>query len=818
MGIAMNALGMGLLLLVVSGACGSASAYELATHARVTLAAFYQSILAQDVAAFQRLGLEAGGNSVLGDMYFDVFGSTERARIAFPYDSNQDKMPGVQNDFQIPFRVIGWLMRGAVREDDSGAHAEAVNRWIFRAEPEPLDDPYGNFNRWCNHFFDPYNNRQLTVGGVAGAVCSGDTFASAPIWATGVLGPFANPLSTAENASRRNHFTVLDAREAMWRALTGYDRALTTKVASGETARRGYWATAFRALGDVLHLNQDMGQPQHTRNEDHGLGHAAWYEKYVDGRAKGLSEITYDFRFGTLRATSLQPLTYAGYVKPSFNSYADYWSTGTGSATMTGRGLADYSSRGFLTPAKGIGNGEYPSPSPNPLAYEAELVTYANGWRGEYLKASVADNYLGAPSGPIRMVRRSVWDDALQAPGVLTPGPLYSFDTATYDDRATLLIPRAVAYSAGLLDYFFRGKLEISLPDAGFYGIVDHSQFAPGQPNHPTDVAQGFKGFGKIKLKLRNTTDAIVPPGGAPMPQDMPLGTLVAVLKFHRNLCYDDLLAGWPTTDAQARECRSGTEEVVVSNPRPNQRVPFATQDRPNGDELTFDLPAGRQLPINAWDVALQVVYRGKLGAEDDAVVVATKDIAEPTFASFMNTTDHVMLNGNFYKPAALATQQALFDLVQPSCRKGAPGNYSVSEACYNVSDNFTFTAGASNVSIAAVADTIVPPRRFARLALLADSGTPARLSWQTGAVSCWVFLADPLTLLPYRAQMDAQGGWFYGRPSSVRTVKGWDVELCYSDIGITWTPLESFRFEQLDALQAPAETSPTPLTIAGWD
>jgi hypothetical protein len=95
-------------------------------------------------------------------------------------------------------------------------------------------------------------------------VCSGDTFASAPIWATGVLGPFANPLSTGENASRRNHFTVLDAREAMWRALTGYDRALTTKVASGETARRGYWATAFRALGDVHRYAaalQERGMP-----------------------------------------------------------------------------------------------------------------------------------------------------------------------------------------------------------------------------------------------------------------------------------------------------------------------------------------------------------------------------------------------------------------------------------------------------------------------------------------------------------------------------------------------------------------------------
>src|SRR6185437_8575395 len=60
--------------------------------------------------------------------------------------------------------------------------------------------------------------------------------------------------------------------------------------------RQAYWATAFRALGDVLHLNQDMAQPQHTRNEPHSgklcplvklclSGHTSVYEKYINGRA-----------------------------------------------------------------------------------------------------------------------------------------------------------------------------------------------------------------------------------------------------------------------------------------------------------------------------------------------------------------------------------------------------------------------------------------------------------------------------------------------------------------------------------------------------
>jgi len=138
----------------------------------------------------------------------------------------------------------------------------------------------------------------------------------------------------------------------------------------------------------------------------------------------------------------------------------------------------------------------------------------------------------------------------------------------------------------------------------------------------------------------------------------MSSGTLTAVLKFHRNLCYDDLLVNWPTTDAQAVGCRSPDEEIVISVPLNNQQVPFATVDSPNGPELTFDFST-RNLPINAWDVVLQVAYQGMLGGESNAVVLATTDVSEPTFVSFMNTTDYVMLNGNFYQAPNL--DQSLF-------------------------------------------------------------------------------------------------------------------------------------------------------------
>lgn len=43
------------------------------------------------------------------------------------------------------------------------------------------------------------------------------------------------------------------------------------------------------------------------------------------------------------------------------------------------------------------------------------------------------------------------------------------------------LAPRAVAYSAGLIDYFFRGRMEIAPPDDDVYAILDHAALEGGQ-------------------------------------------------------------------------------------------------------------------------------------------------------------------------------------------------------------------------------------------------------------------------------------------------------------------------------------------------
>ena len=59
---------------------------------------------------------------------------------------------------------------------------------------------------------------------------------------------------------------------------------------------------------------------------------------------------------GTVRTIKKAQLIYGGYPKPTFSTYADFFSTGTGGANAIGKGLANYSNRGFYSFGTNIGS------------------------------------------------------------------------------------------------------------------------------------------------------------------------------------------------------------------------------------------------------------------------------------------------------------------------------------------------------------------------------------------------------------------------------------------------------------------------------
>jgi hypothetical protein len=640
-------------------------AFDISTHAAMTTEAIKQSKITGDPnnsLVLKKLGLY-DKDSVFKERYIDIGASlTSRNGTAFEnkvMDRIRDKIAGTT--IPNPYTISGWILRGVIREDDNTLETAPGNA------TGSGDEPGGVFQRVYGHFYDPVNDRALTVGP--------RTFGPRSIdWALieGTTIPFT-PYANA--VAGQNHYNIPAAREAMWRALTLKTRIFNdlpftsniqgfdSTAAQKEDERNAYWATMFRAVGDVVHLLQDAAQPQHTRNDAHSglgcvsiletcsLGHASFFESYLAARTLQTGRFTLDEGLtatttGTARRTAAPQLVYTGYTPPTFATYADYFSTGTGAANASGKGIANYSNRGFFSFGTNIGsNASYPSPNANNLVDTTLSGNQVIGMAGQQVYAglatitfktgSVTDTVTGAVEPNVKLSTYGVFDEFLIKNA---KPPQYTLNYYNYDDQARLLIPRAVGYSAGLIDYFFRGELEIGLPDEGVYALVDYSQ----------QSTKDTGGFNKVKLKLTNKTPSITPSGGGAVAAQnlLPSGVVVAIAKFRRNKCYiENTLQG----EVQAMKvngrtdqdifdnCRDVTEEIVVSDPVALPGVLANGSTVP----LTFNFTNPNRIPINVMDLYLQVVYRGPLGDEADALVVGTRDVSEPTFFTISNNTNY---------------------------------------------------------------------------------------------------------------------------------------------------------------------------------
>ena len=830
-----------LTFLLMSICTRSTNSYELGTHARISSEAIQRS-LSTDPILVNDLGLQRGLETHLSRLFFDLRnGPSEKAitRAVFPFDRANNVMPGllvsvtgvgadrIEN-------VAGWIMRGTIREDDGSKRLKPQN-------PHDVDD----FNRFCNHFYDPKNNVKLSL-----SLCGGDDLTSSAAWAIGVSAGLAGAISRPlplypQNESRRNHYTLPDAREAMWRALTlkqfkgangtlladpspdgiglvlralprptyslGLDPTESPGNAdfSGEAAtayrqyRDAYWATSFFALGSVLHLNQDMAQPQHTRIETHPFGPRGDYERYAEMRAKS-DEVPDTFRSifaGLLTPVIARPLTYsnpAASAIPSFSNFSDYWSTAADGDVSKGVGLGDHSNSRFFSLGHNLGQGFYALPSNTPSHYPPVELQDSAGDKHQYLTDYVPDP-LTSKSERILMTRLTPsaaaraqrgWPSSPRVGNKLD----YMMDTRVYDDYLGLLVPLAARYSTGLINHFFRGRMQISAPDEGVYGLVDHAI---------EYIQYRGDGFSKIKAKVANTsaTDEIL------------AGYIVAVGKFRRNTCYSsDFSELKPRNGSEAASCRSSDEEIVVSKP-----IAVAGVAR-SPTQFTFEFPD--KIPINSTDLRLQVVFRGQLGNEPDVVVVAGKDLYEPTFVSVHNNKDYITINENAYteEEVDLVDMAVFLKIVPQGCViYPSPPNPPLPKLDKN--NPFCFIFGRVmdiSYQIGSRPTTVVikglPVRQYSRFAYLADSETTTLRqsdgncsspsdSWPLSNVKWQSDVVDPVSGI---SQL------IYSKFHFSRGIWGWTAASCILG-GDGRVPTTDKYWTQMAPL--PKDLKPTPVT-----
>jgi hypothetical protein len=162
------------------------------------------------------------------------------------------------------------------------------------------------------------------------------------------------------------------------------------------------------------------------------------------------------------------------------------------------------------------------------------------------------------------------------------PAADYSLSEEVFIAMADLLVPRAVAYSAGLLNYFFRGRLDVQV-----------------ETYNRSDVI----------LKYRNLTtdDTLYSQNGD--------SQLVVTYQYKDN----------------------GQTVFGVSN-----RVSVASPDdvAPGAvSAQTYTFTFSPAIPQGAEELELRLVFHGKLGNEDDAIAVGMEPMTSPGFLVMPSVT-----------------------------------------------------------------------------------------------------------------------------------------------------------------------------------
>jgi len=416
------------------------------------------------------------------------------------------EFPGGINEPVNGLPGMEWIILGGAAEDQF-----LGNEWL------------GGAFRSTRHFHTP-----LRAWNQAGVDFLGINFQSSIIWGQ-------NPgQSPGEKASWK------DARDAYYTALT----------ARTPTERNDAWARTFQILGQLMHLVEDAASPAHTRNDPHPPWNSDGFEKFMGNTAN--QHLINGFTSADpsiLQVSTGDPIA---TVPIAHLLDTDTYDGTNPAATLGAIGLAEFTSANFFS---------------DDTTTATSLLPYPDAGRlqpGPIINNRQYFSKIGDGVSVTHMARESLWHRFL--PSIFSR---YTLDSVVYTEYASHLLSRAIGYSATLIDYFFRGRMELEGP-------------------HNAHVCCS---------NIRNSSS----PG-----EESGAGTLTIVL---------------PMTD-QTYEIRgpfpfdlSRTFQPIFGQ-IPTDPNPFYFPDFPDL-EGRFCAVIGTTVPCD-----VHIVYRGPLGQESDAVMV----------------------------------------------------------------------------------------------------------------------------------------------------------------------------------------------------
>jgi len=428
--------------------------------------------------------------------------------------------------------------------------------------------------RALNHFYDPYYDRALTSDDLGVTPVE-----KSPDWALEDIKSFY----TQSNSMH-------DTYDFLYEGLT-----LPEKLDRDKKI-----ALTFYSIGQVIHHIADMAQPQHVRNDSHCdsifcvFGHESLYERYTE---------------------NLDVTPYSkSYPVPIEKKARSYWHT------ENNAGLADYTNRGFFSietlPEKtwwdttsageASHSPEYPLPAvtvesvsalniesllisknkPVPPGCSSQVTCYLFFFGNEV----VDERDPGRSEFNPRAVSLSIYDEDLvryhkilqtKKPDgtVASIEAIYSLNSFNFDSAIPLLIPRAISYSTGLINFVFRGRIAAINPK-----IVSN----------------------RLTLKVKNTIDKDKnPEWNTESLQLKASGTQNGNSQF---------LLTYEYTDTTGQKIYGNSTSVL------NLAEPIAPGDT---STTTYEFVLPQEVLDDIPGTKFRLVYRGGLGQESDSVIAA---------------------------------------------------------------------------------------------------------------------------------------------------------------------------------------------------
>jgi hypothetical protein len=398
----------------------------------------------------------------------------------------------------------------------SGNYANAaggITNWLIAGsvfEDIPL-------TRGLNHFYDPVHNKIGLTDGF-------DDFAYPSFrWATEDVPQFGE-------------------QSFPWQLVRAYELNALTNGTQAARQQNLEWMMFY--LGHIVHLNQDLAVPAHVRNDNHGLTlQHGWWETFIMWtEIYGQNHCTNNPQWFTNQS-------HGGWSwwqnNAKFQKLEDFWSrdllrtNGVSALNIDAigqnlLGLAEFCNGNFISEDSTYGEFFYfhgkhwfqfpslaytsqPKLSPYNLADSVDKIELRNHKEGNRLRirktgAGInvtnhsALNYLAVKNTP------RLGNSQMQV-------TLTLHDDKVLQEYHDILIPKAVEYSAGILDYFFRGTMDVCIPgyDTNSPTFTNVVLNLSGQDFHGgvfyvfADAANGTR----TQILKTNLADLITDPNGS---------------------------------------------------------------------------------------------------------------------------------------------------------------------------------------------------------------------------------------------------------------------------------------------------------------